>query len=57
MPRPSIQLRGGEGHAHRSLYRQTVLQPAVTTVVPVVPLMLRMVSLEELLDRLLKPVF
>ena len=36
---------------------QTVLQLAVTTLVPVVPLMLTMISLEELLERLLKVVF
>jgi hypothetical protein len=35
----------------------TVLQLAVTTLIPVLPLMLTMVSLEELLDRLLKIVF
>ena len=35
----------------------TVLQLAVTTLVPVLPLMLTMISLEELLDRLLKIVF
>jgi len=36
---------------------QTVLQLAVTTLVPVVPLALTMISLEELLLRLLKIVF
>ncbi len=36
---------------------QTVLQLAVTTLVPVVPLALTMISLEELLMRLLKIVF
>lgn len=36
---------------------QTVLQLAVTTLVPVVPVMLTMISLEELLERLLKVVF
>ena len=36
---------------------QTVLQLAVTTLVPVLPLMLTMISLEELLERLLKIVF
>ena len=36
---------------------QTVLQLAVTTLLPVVPLMLTMISLEELLERLLKIVF
>ena len=36
---------------------QTVLQLAVATLLPVVPLMLTMISLEELLDRLLKMVF
>ena len=36
---------------------QTVLQLAITTLVPVVPLMLTMISLEELLERLLKVVF
>ena len=36
---------------------QTVLQLAVTTLVPVVPLTLTMISLEELLERLLKIVF
>jgi hypothetical protein len=36
---------------------QTVLQLAVTTLLPVLPLMLTMISLEELLDRLLKIVF
>ena len=36
---------------------QTVLQLAVTTLVPVVPLALTMISLEELLMRLLKVVF
>ena len=35
----------------------TVLQLAVTTLLPVLPLMLTMISLEELLDRLLKIVF
>ena len=35
----------------------TVLQLAVTTLVPVLPLMLTMISLEELLERLLKMVF
>jgi hypothetical protein len=35
----------------------TVFQLAVTTLVPVLPLMLTMISLEELLDRLLKIVF
>jgi hypothetical protein len=35
----------------------TVLKLAVTTLLPVVPLMLTMISLEELLDRLLKMVF
>ena len=36
---------------------QTVLQLAVTTLLPVLPLMLTMISLEELLERLLKIVF
>jgi hypothetical protein len=36
---------------------QTVLQLAVTTLVPVVPLALTMISMEELLMRLLKIVF
>ena len=36
---------------------QTVLQLAVTTLVPVVPLTLTLVSLEELLERLLQLVF
>ena len=36
---------------------QTVLQLAITTLVPVVPLALTMISLEELLMRLLKIVF
>jgi hypothetical protein len=36
---------------------QTVLQLAVTTVVPVVPLMLTMISLEQLLEQLLKVIF
>ncbi len=36
---------------------QTVLQLAVTTLVPVAPLMLTLISLEELLERLLKVVF
>ena len=36
---------------------QTVLQLAVTTLVPVLPLMLTMISLEELLERLLKIIF
>jgi len=36
---------------------QTVLQLAITTLVPVVPLLLTMISLEELLERLLKVVF
>jgi hypothetical protein len=36
---------------------QTVLQLVVATLLPVVPLMLTMVSLEELLDRLLKMIF
>lgn len=36
---------------------QTVLQLAVTSLVPVAPLLLTMVPLEELLDRLLKLVF
>jgi len=36
---------------------RTVLQLAVTTVVPVVPLALTMISVEELLVRLLKLVF
>ena len=36
---------------------QTVLQLAITTLVPVVPLALTMISLEELLERLLKVVF
>ncbi len=36
---------------------QTVLQLAATTLVPVVPLTLTMISLEELLERLLKVVF
>jgi hypothetical protein len=36
---------------------QVVLQLAVTTLLPVVPLMLTMISLEELLERLLKIVF
>ena len=36
---------------------QTVLQLAVVTLLPVVPLMLTMISLEELLERLLKIVF
>jgi hypothetical protein len=35
---------------------QTVLQLAVTTLLPVVPLLLTMISLEQLLDRLLKVV-
>ena len=35
----------------------TVLQLAVTTLLPVLPLMLTMISLEELLERLLKIVF
>ena len=36
---------------------QTVLQLAVATLLPVVPLTLTMISLEELLERLLKIVF
>ena len=36
---------------------QTVLQLALTTLVPVLPLMLTLISLEELLERLLKIVF
>ena len=36
---------------------QTVLQLAVTTLLPVVPLTLTMISLEQLLDQLLKIVF
>ena len=36
---------------------QTVLQLAVTTLLPVVPLTLTMISLEELLERLLEMVF
>jgi hypothetical protein len=36
---------------------QTVLQLAVTTLVPVVPLTLTMISLEQLVERLLKIVF
>ena len=36
---------------------QTVLQLAVVTLLPVVPLMLTMISLEQLLERLLKVVF
>ena len=36
---------------------QTVLHLAVTTLLPVLPLTLTMISLEELLDRLLKIVF
>jgi hypothetical protein len=36
---------------------QTVLQLAVTTLLPVTPLLLTMISMEELLDRLLKVVF
>ena len=36
---------------------QTVLQLAVATLLPVVPLLLTMISLEELLARLLKLVF
>jgi hypothetical protein len=36
---------------------QTVLQLAVATLLPVLPLMLTMISLEELLERLLKIVF
>jgi len=36
---------------------QTVLQLAVTTLVPVVPLTLTMISLEELLERLLRVLF
>jgi hypothetical protein len=35
----------------------TVLHLAVTTLLPVVPLMLTMISMEELLDRLIKMVF
>lgn len=35
----------------------TVLQLAVTTLVPVVPLTLTVISLEELLERLLKLLF
>ena len=36
---------------------QTVLQLAVITLLPVLPLTLTMISLEELIDRLLKIVF
>ena len=36
---------------------QTVVQLAVTTLVPVAPLLLTMISLEQLLDRLLKVAF
>ena len=36
---------------------QTVMQLAATTVAPVVPLMLTMISLEELLARVFKIVF
>jgi hypothetical protein len=36
---------------------QTVLQLAITTLVPVLPLLLTMISLEELLERLLKIIF
>ena len=37
--------------------RDTVLQLAVITLLPVVPLLLTMVSLEDLLTQLLKVVF
>lgn len=37
--------------------RDTVLQLAVITLLPAVPLLLTMVSLEELLKQLLKVVF
>ena len=36
---------------------RTVLQLAITTLAPVAPLMLTMISLEQLLERLLKIVF
>ena len=36
---------------------QSVLQLAVITLIPVLPLTLTMISLEELVDRLLKVVF
>ena len=36
---------------------QAVLQLAVTTLLPVAPLLLTMISLEELLVRLLRAVF
>jgi len=36
---------------------QAVLQLAGTTLLPVIPLLLTMISLEELLERLLKVVF
>jgi hypothetical protein len=36
---------------------QTVLQLAVTSLLPVIPLLLTMISMEELLERLLKVVF
>ena len=36
---------------------QTVLQLAIATLVPVLPLMLTMISLEELVQRLLTMVF
>ena len=35
----------------------TVLHLSVTTLLPVLPLMLTMISMEELLDRLIKMVF
>jgi hypothetical protein len=36
---------------------QTVLQLAVATLLPVLPLTLTLISLEELLERLLKIIF
>jgi hypothetical protein len=36
---------------------QTVLQLAVITLLPIAPLLLTMIPLEELLERLLKVVF
>jgi hypothetical protein len=52
-----MELRSDEGRRWVPFTVQTVLQLAVTTLQPVVVLMLTMRSPEQLLERLLKIVF
>ena len=50
--RSGQQFRGGADHAHRAGHEGAVIQLAVATLAPIVPLVLTMMPLEELLKKL-----